>query len=163
MPTLEPSRRVLQAALREVYQGPAWHGASLLATLKTLSPAAARRWPGRGRNSIWELVLHLAYTRHRMLRRLGALTGRFPRPLRAAWWPRFPADPSAAQWARDLALLADYQARLVAATARVPASRLRARRKGQPRSLAYELLGVTLHDAYHTGQIRLLQRLRAGS
>jgi uncharacterized damage-inducible protein DinB len=151
---------LLRDTLHEVYRGPAWHGPSLLATLREVDVATARRRPGRGRNSIWELVLHLAYARYRLLHRLGVITTRFARPLRVAWWPRFPADPSPAQWRQDLALLEDYQAQLLSAIARVPESRLRARRRGQSRSLAAELLGVALHDAYHTGQIRLLLRLR---
>jgi len=157
---LEPSRRVLREALREVYQGPAWHGPDLLATLRGIDAATARRRPGKGRNSIWELVLHLAYARYRMLHRLGVVSGHFARPLRASWWPRLPADQTPAQWQRDRELLTDYQARLLDAVARLPEARLRAHRRGQIRSYAGELLGVALHDAYHIGQIRLLQRLR---
>jgi len=157
---LEPSRRLLRETLREVYQGPAWHGPNLLTTLRGIDPAAARRRPGKGRNSIWELVLHLAYSRYRMLHRLGVVSGRFARPLRVSWWPRLPAEQSAKQWQLDLELLASYQARLLEAIAKVPEARLRAHRSGQSHSYAGELLGVALHDAYHTGQIRLLQRIR---
>ena len=107
-------------------------------------------------------MLHLAYTRYRVLRRLGqGGAGRFPRPLRAAWWPRQPVPASREQWGRDLELLAEYQARILQAAGSVPEARLRVRRPGQPRPLAWELLGVALHDTYHGGQIRLLQRLMA--
>ncbi len=162
---LEPSRRLLGHILREVYQGPAWHGPDLLATLRGIEAVAARRRPGRGRNSIWELVLHLAYSRYCLLRRLGVVTGHFPRPLRKSWWPRLPEEVSPEQWRRDLRLLADYQARLLEAIAQVPEARLRGHRSGQTRTFAGELLGVAIHDAYHAGQIRLLalSARRAGS
>lgn len=157
-----PSRDVLLRALREAYAGPAWHGPSLRAALRGISATTASEHPGPGRPSCWEIVLHLAYTRHRLLHRLGVSAGeRFPRRLRAAWWPRmpWPEECTPAAWRADLALLDAYHERLVAVVATVPESRLRAVRAGQPRTIAHELLGVALHDAYHTGQIRLGARL----
>jgi uncharacterized damage-inducible protein DinB len=155
-----PTKLVLRRALEEVYRGPAWHGASVLTTLRTIGPAAASRRAAPGRNTVWELVLHLAYTRHRMLLRLsGGAGARFPRPLRTAWWPRMPAAASLEAWRADLELLSDYQDRLLTALARAPRSRLLRRRPGQPNPIGFEMLGVAMHDAYHTGQIRLLLRL----
>lgn len=153
-------RDAIALLLHDIYQGPAWHGPSVLATLRGIDHRAALRRQGRGRNTIWELVLHLAYARYRLLLRLGLSdTGRFPRPLRADWWPRLPDPATAEQWRLDLALLADYQEQLLAAAASVSPALLRVRRSGQPRPLAWELLGVAFHDAYHAGQIRLLDRL----
>ena len=157
---LEPSRRLLRQTLSEVYGGPAWHGASLLTTVRAISAAEARRRPGPRRNTIWELVLHLAYARHRVLGRIGAgKGGRFPRPLAKAWWPKMPERAGPRAWRADLDLLGEYQAHLLEAVRRLPAARLRRRRAGQPRSIGHELLNVAVHDAYHTGQIRLLLRL----
>ena len=135
-----PARSVLRRALEEGSRGPAWHGASVLT------------------------ALHLAYTRHVMLHRLdiGAVS-RFPRRLRVAWWPMMPKPASADAWQADLDLLSDYQDRLLAALAKVPQSRLRRRRSGQPNPIGFEVLGLAMHDAYHTGQIRLLLRLRGRS
>ena len=161
---LEPSRRLLRGILREVYEGPAWHGPDVLATLRGIDAATARRRPGRGRNSIWELVLHLAYSRYCLLHRLGVVTGHFARPLRKSWWPKLPDELGPEQWRRDVKLLSDYQEQLLDAVARVPEARLRGHRSGQTRSFAGELLGVAVHDAYHAGQIRLmaLSARRAG-
>ena len=159
-----PSKSVLRSALEEVYRGPAWHGASVLTALRGIRPADASRRAAPGRNTVWELALHLAYTRHVMLHRLGiAAVARFPRPLRVAWWPRMPKPASADAWQADLDLLSDYQDQLLAALAKVPQSRLRRRRSGQPNPIGFEILGVAMHDAYHTGQIRLLLRLRKKS
>lgn len=155
-----PTKPVLERALEQVYQGPAWYGASLLTTLRTIGAAAASRRAAPGRNTIWELVLHLANTRHQMLLRLGSsVVTRFPRPLRKAWWPRMPDPASLEAWHADLELLSDYQDRLLTALARTPQARLRRRRSGQPNPVGFEVLGVALHDAYHTGQIRLLLQL----
>jgi uncharacterized damage-inducible protein DinB len=158
---MDPSRRLIQRTLSDIYGGPAWHGASLLQTVRSISAAQARRRPGPGRNTIWELVLHLAYTRHRVLARLGATpAARFPRPLARDWWPKLPDRTGPVAWRADLDLLAEYQARLLEAVRTVPDARLLHRRAGQPRSVGHELLNVAVHDAYHTGQIRLLLRLR---
>ena len=159
----QPDRDVITRGLREIYGGPAWHGPSLREALRGVDAEAAARRPAPGRNTIWELVLHLAYGRHRLLLRLGAGEGRqFPRRLTKAWWPAAPAAPTAAAWRADLELLADYHHRLLAAVARASQARLNAVRAGQRRTIAHELLGIAVHDAYHAGQIRLLARLGAG-
>ena len=160
----QPGRDVIARALREIYGGPAWHGPSLREALRGVGAAQAARRPGPGRNTIWELMLHLAYGRHRLLLRLGEGGARqFPRRLTKAWWPAAPAQPTAAAWRADVELLADYHARLLAAVARAPRARLDAVRLGQRRTIAHELLGVAFHDAYHAGQIRMLARLGAGA
>ena len=158
-----PSRALLRRVLTEAYRGPAWHGASLVQTLKGVTLDQARWRPSDGRNTIWELVLHLAYTRHRVLGRLGLRpAARFPRRLGRSWWPVMPDPASASAWNADRALLAECQARLLQGVERVSRSRLAVRRPGQQATIAFEVLGVALHDTYHTGQIRLLQKLRAG-
>lgn len=161
--TPDPPRALLRKVLTEAYRGPAWHGASLVQALKSVSLDDARWRHSSGRNTIWELVLHLAYARHCVLGRLGAGPRRkFPRPLRKSWWPVMPDPATESAWKADLALLAECQARLLEGVERAPAARLMARRPGQPATIGFEVLGVALHDTYHTGQIRLLQKLRAG-
>lgn len=157
-----PGREAIVRAVREGYAGHAWHGPSVRQALAGVTAAQARWRPAAGRNTIWELVLHLAYTRHRVLRRMGdAGAARFPRARRAAWFPVMPDEPTEAAWRADLALLDGYQARFLDAVRRAPAGRLRRVRPGQRRTIAHELLGVALHDCYHAGQIRLLARLSA--
>src|SRR5438105_8286584 len=94
-------RPLVLRMLREIYVGPAWHGPSVRAALRGVSAPMAARRVAPGRNTIWDLVLHLAYTRHRMLQRVGLSTERFPRPLRAAWWPRLPDRLTSAAWRDD--------------------------------------------------------------
>jgi len=156
-----PSARVLIRALREMYAGPAWHGPSLRGVLRGLTHEEAQRRAGPGRNSIWELVLHLADVRHMVVDRLsraagGTGAGRFPRRLRKRWWPSLPEALTAEAWEADLDLLYRCQERLLEAVGDASEATLAHRRKGQPRTLADEVLGVALHDAYHAGQIRLL-------
>lgn len=159
-----PDRRTIEWFLREAYSGPAWHGPSVRTALAGVAAEAAAWRPGPGRNTIWELALHLAYTRHLLLVRIGeAETRRFPRRLARPWWPRMPERATAAAWREDGALLERCQERLLEVVARLPAERLATRRAGQRGTIAHELLGVALHDTYHAGQIRLLVRLRSGA
>jgi len=170
-PPAVPAPAVLLDALRDAYAGPAWHGPSVRGALRGVGAGEALARPAPGRNSIWELALHLAYTRHRVLGRLAAASGAegplpappaFPRRLRAAWWPALPAEPDERAWRADRALLDDLQRRLLDAVARLGPGTLATRRRGKRHTIAQEVLGVALHDAYHAGQMRIVRRMAAG-
>lgn len=151
-----PTRDVIIAALDEVYRGPAWHGPAVLEALDGVNADVAARNTLGTRNSIWDLVLHLAHGRHLLIERVNNRLEDFPRDIREPWWPVAEPDRSEHAWRRDLALLDDYHRKLVDATraasddalARVPAP------GDQP--IGQQLLGMAIHDAYHAGQIRLL-------
>ncbi|HSS45379.1 MAG TPA: hypothetical protein VLO07_08565, partial [Thermoanaerobaculia bacterium] len=64
-------------------------------------------------------------------------------------------------WRQDLALLDEQHRNLRRAIARLPPRRLRGRSRGSRWTIAQEIYGVTAHDLYHTGQIRLLKKLNA--
>jgi hypothetical protein len=156
-----PSRELLLDALREGYDGPAWHGPTLRQALRGLTASDAAWRPAPERPSTWDIVLHATYTRHAMLHRLDpTLTDRFPRRMRSNWWPRLPDELTAATWRADLSLLREYHQRLLHAISTTSAARLATRRTGKARTLAQEVLGVAFHDVYHAGQIRLITRLR---
>jgi len=143
-----------------MHEGPAWHGPSLQSALRGVNAAEAARAPGPGRNAIWDIVLHVAYTRHRVIGRLDPRARpRFPRTLRSAWWPRLPAERDERAWKADRALLDETDRALRETVARAPAAVLAGRRSGQRRTRAEEVLGIAFHDAYHAGQIRLVRRL----
>jgi uncharacterized damage-inducible protein DinB len=156
-----PSRELIAWALGESYAGPAWHGPTVQDALRGVTVDQAIRRPAPGRNTVRELVLHLAYGRHLMLRRMHPDTPAepFPYPLRHPWWPRPSAVKTEAAWRADLALLDEYHARLLSAVARARDAALRRRRGRNRRTIAQELLGMALHDTYHAGQIRLITRL----
>ena len=157
-------RDELLRLLNEAYHGPAWHGPSLRAALRGVSADEAAWRAGADRPTIWELALHAAYTKHRVVGRLLAPAPAFARKLARAWWPQPDAEASVhpeAAWRRDLDVLHQSHRRLVEAVAEVPIARLLARRRGSQRLLGAEVAGVALHDVYHAGQIRLLRRLHA--
>jgi uncharacterized damage-inducible protein DinB len=153
-------RRVtlLLAVYDQAFDRRAWHGTGLWGALRGLSPARALWRPGPGRHNIWEIVLHAAYWKYIVRRRLtrdAALS--FPRA--GSNWPRLPPRPDAAAWRRDRTLLREQHRLLRAVIARFPAARLDAPGWHSTWSNAQHVYGIASHDVYHTGQIQLLKAL----
>lgn len=140
-----------------------WHGGPTpVGAVRNVSADDAAWRPARGRHSIWELALHIAYWNYAVRRRIVGGSGeRFPRS--PANWPALPAVRSEAAWDADRELLRREHDRLVQAIRDVPRARLDTRPAGAKKWTYGELMtGIAQHDAYHTGQIQLLKRLRRG-
>jgi len=144
--------------LEEAFARRSWHGPNLRASIRRLDPALAARRPGPGRHSIQELVVHAAYWKYAVWRRLvGEKRGSFA--LEGSNWFTRPdrADPKA--WAADVALLTAEHKRLRDAVARLTSTDLRRVPKGSRFTVAGLVRGAAAHDLYHAGQIQLLKRL----
>jgi len=152
-----PTRSVILAELDEIYRGPAWHGPALLEALDGVSAEQAAAKPIPDRHSIWELVRHVAYGRHLMRERLTETTSDFPLAVAQPWWPVSPTEFGTAAWKADLALLDDCHGQLRAAIVAATDAQLARVPKPGDQSLARQLLGTAIHDAYHAAQIILLR------
>jgi len=148
----------LTSALAEAFDRRSWHGTNLRGAIRGLTLTQASWRPGPGRHNIWELVVHAAYWKYVVRRRLtGAPRGSFP--LRGSnFWTR-PTEETTAEWKRDLALLVDEHRRLMAAVGVVPATRWRRRAPRSPFTYAALVRGAAAHDLYHAGQIQLIKAL----
>jgi uncharacterized damage-inducible protein DinB len=151
-----PTRDVIITALDEVYRGPAWHGPAVLEALDGVDASTAARSGFGTRNSIWDLVLHLAHGRHLLIERINNAVEDFPRDIREPWWPIASVDRSKEAWRRDLVLLDEYHTKLVDATRAASDLALERRPSVNDQPIGQQLLGMAIHDAYHAGQIRLL-------
>src|SRR5579863_4651631 len=58
------------AILEEGYSKKTWHGPNLRQSLKGVSAKQAAWRPGPGRHNIWEVMLHAAYWKYAVRRRL---------------------------------------------------------------------------------------------
>jgi hypothetical protein len=137
-----------------------WHGGpSPVGALRGVTAAAAAWRPAPGRNTIWELSLHIAYWKYTVRRHLeGGASARFPR--RPANFPAQPDPANEPAWTRDVALLRGEHERLVAAVRALSGDRLgRVPPEGRRWTFGELVLGIAAHDAYHTGQVQLLKRL----
>ena len=149
---------ILLDLLDEAFARKSWHGPNLRGAIRGLGPAQAAWHPGPGRHSLRELVVHAAYWKYAVWRRLvGETRGSFALP-GSNWFPRpDTADPKG--WASDVALLTAEHKRLRAAVARLTPADLRRIPKGSPFTVAGLVRGAAAHDLYHAGQIQLLKKL----
>lgn len=151
--------RLLLDVFDQAYTAPAWHGTPLKGTIRGVSARAALWRPAARRHCIWDLVLHTAYWKCMVRRRLlrdPAIS--FPRD--GANWPALPERPDDAAWKRDRALLDEQHRLLHDAIARLNPAQLSRRGWRSKWRVAQEIYGIASHDLYHAGQIQLLKRLR---
>lgn len=158
---LAPQIALLLQNLDEAYEKKAWHGPNLRGALRGVTSREAAWRPAAGRHNIWELVVHAAYWKYAVWRRLtGEKRGSFPSKGNN-WFPR-PVSGTQKQWRADLALLDRQHRRLREAVAPLPASRLHGSSRGSRQTNVKLISGIAAHDLYHTGQIQLLKVLYRG-
>ncbi|SRR5258705_8619614 len=156
MPATETE--ILLHALDHAYDVTSWHGPNLRGAIRGLSHVEAARRPAKGRHSVWELVLHCAYWKYTVRRRMtGEKRGSFP--LEGSNFFRREAQDGAARWKADVALLDETHRTLRAEIARFPARRWGERIPGSRWTYRDTVAGVAAHDLYHTGQMRLVKVL----
>jgi hypothetical protein len=150
------SIEILLAFLDEAFERKAWHGPTLLGSIRGVTATAAGWRPGPGRHNIRELTVHAAYWKYAVRRRLtGDQPGSFT--LKGSNW--FDADPSRT-WKQDVRLLVDEHRKLRAAVAALPPRALGKPVDAKRQTAAYTIRGIAAHDLYHAGQIQLLKRLQ---
>jgi len=159
MKTRTGELRLLLRAIDQGFDHAAWHGPTLWGAIRGVTAKEAVWRPGRGRHNIWELVLHTAYWKYAVRRRLlRGEQGAFPRA--GSNFPALPKVLDERQWRADVRLLKDEHRQLRKAVAALPTSAL-GRRLGKKRwTMSETIHGVAVHDLYHAGQIQLLKRLR---
>ncbi len=140
----------------EAFDKTSWHGPNLRGAIRGVSAGQAAWRPGEGRHNIWELVLHAAYWKYVVRRRItGAKRGSFVLA-GSNFFPR-PLEFSEAAWRSDVAILVDAHHELrQAIAAHLPALLADAKKY---RAACHLIRGAAAHDLYHAGQIRLLRRL----
>ncbi len=143
---------LLLEILDQAYEKKAWHGPNLKGALRGVSAKAAVWRPEPGRHNIWELLLHAAYWKYAVRRRLSAEKRR-SFSIAGSNWFASRKQPDEKAWRKDRELL-DREHREL----RTTIISLRSRRERLPEAM---LFGVAFHDVYHAGQIQLLKRLQA--
>jgi uncharacterized damage-inducible protein DinB len=144
----------------ESYDRKSWHGPNLKGSIRRLSGEEAAWRPHPSRHSIAEHVVHWAYWKYAVRRRLrGDKRGSFA--LKGSNWFAIPASLSATDWKAFVELLESEHRLLRAEVAGFPIDRLADFPAGGKVSFVNMIYGIALHDVYHAGQIQLLKRLQA--
>ena len=139
--------------LDEAYDHTAWHGPNLKSSVRGVASVEADWRPGSGRRNIAEIVLHCAYYKYVVRRRLtGSKRGGFP--LRGSDWFQVPNSLAQSLWREYLSILQHEHVELRAALHAVPSSLLATSR------VKDNIVGISFHDIYHAGQIRTIRALR---
>ena len=153
----------LLGLLDEAYSRAAWHGPNLRGSVRGLTAREAAWRPRPGRHNIWEIVVHAAYWKYTVRRRLiGEKRGSFS--LKGSNWFALPIDGSEKAWRDDLGLLESEHRRLRETVSSIEPEALDHRARGSKTVTRRLIAGIAFHDVYHAGQIQLIKRLlRKGS
>jgi uncharacterized damage-inducible protein DinB len=150
---------LLLRILDQAYDHRAWHGTNLRGSLRGLSLEEAAWRPQPSRHNIWEIMVHAAYWKYAVQRRLtGGKRGSFA--LKGSnWFPRS-ENQSKELWLQDLRLLEEAHKSLRVAISRLTPRDLSRTAPGGSTKVEALVYGVACHDVYHAGQIQLLKRMQ---
>jgi uncharacterized damage-inducible protein DinB len=149
---------LILTTIDQAFDHKSWHGTNLRGAVRGLSATEAAWRPAPARHNIWEIVVHAAYWKYAVRRRLlGERRGSFP--LKGSDW--FVRPDGDARWREDTALLIETHRGLRDAIASLDPRTLHAPTSSGKTTTADLLTGIAAHDLYHAGQIQLLKRLRA--
>lgn len=157
--SIDQRKELLLEILDQAFNKRAWHGTNLYGSVNKLSLKQALWRPAPKRHNIWEIVLHTAYWKYAIWRRLtDGARGAFPRA--PSDWPRLPESPSIEDWKEDRSLLLRQHNLLRQAVSDCSKSKFGSSLPGSKWSFIQNIYGIASHDLYHAGQIQLLKRLQ---
>jgi hypothetical protein len=157
---VHPEIRLLLCIMDEAYEKKAWHGPNLRGSIRGLTAEQAAWKPAPNRHSVWEIVVHAAYWKYAVRRRLrGDERGSFP--LKGSNWFPLPELLTQENWQMAVKLLRQEHQGLRESVAALPHEALYVTPAGSKVSNVTLIHGIAAHDLYHTGQIQLLKRLRS--
>ena len=152
-------RSLLVRILDQAFDRQSWHGTTLAGSLRGVTPEQALWRPAADRHNIWELVLHTAYWKYVVRRRVtGEKRGNFPRS--GSNWLALPQVADRSAWRADVTLLKEQHRALRTVVKGLSAAKLSARSATRKWRNSELIHGVAAHDLYHAGQIQLLKRLQ---
>lgn len=151
-------KELMLVQLEQAFQRKSWHGTNLCGSIRGLTPKLAAFRPGKGRHNIWELIVHCAYWKYSVYRRLEKIpTGSFP--LKGSNWFVRPEEKSEKALKTDIKLLKKCHSDLIEAVGRFAPRKLSDVPKGSKTTYRDLIVGAGAHDLYHAGQIQLIKKL----
>jgi hypothetical protein len=149
---------LLLRLIDQAYDHKSWHGPNLRGSIRRVEAALAARRPAKNRHCIWEIVMHAAYWKYTVRRRLlGEKRGSFP--CKGSNWFAVPVPLSEHGWQEAVALLDATHRTMREAVAALRPADLDFAPPGSKTSNFAVVSGIAAHDVYHAGQIQLVKRL----
>jgi DinB family protein len=153
-----PEVEILLQIIDQAYDRKSWHGTNLRGSLRNVSVKQACWRPAPRRHNIWELVVHAAYWKYIVRRRLTG-DGRGSFGVKGSnWWVR-PQEANEKALKADLKLLDQEHRLLRSAIGAADVRQLYALPTGSKTSNFALISGIAAHDLYHAGQIQMLKRI----
>jgi uncharacterized damage-inducible protein DinB len=149
---------LLLQLIDQAYDRHAWFGTNLRGSIRGLSARQAACRPAKNRHNIWEIVVHAAYWKYAVRRRLlKEKRGSFP--LKGSNWFMRPITMSDREWKKDLRLLEETHISMRRAIEEMGQNKLTIKTGGSKFTNLDTIIGIASHDIYHAGQIQLIKRL----
>jgi uncharacterized damage-inducible protein DinB len=158
------SIEILLRVIDQAFDQMSWHGTNLRGSIRGLSAKQASWRAQPERKNIQELVLHCAYWKYTVRRRLtGEKRGSFP--LKGSNWFTRPigGQIDEGQWKADVGLLVEVHQSLRQAIADLKQFQLNRRTFGSKTTTLQLITGIAAHDLYHAGQIQTIKKLYGDS
>jgi uncharacterized damage-inducible protein DinB len=156
---MDTSIELLLRLIDEAFDCKSWHGTNLRGSIRGLSALEVVWRPQPQRHNIWEIVLHAAYWKYTVRRRLlHEKRGSFP--LKGSNWFERPIKGAFDEehWKSDVALLVSTHTSLRDAVAHLTPKDLTKAANNGTTTVRSLVTGIAAHDFYHAGQIQLLKR-----
>ena len=152
-------RALLQQMIEEAYRLPNWNETNLKSTLRRVSPEMATWRAPLTKRSIADIVVHCAYWKYAVRRRLtGEAAGGFP--LKGSNWFRTSPELSREKWNEYRGLLEDQHEQLISAIANSRGVLSHTKPRGDGKWTIFQrAFWLAIHDGYHTGQINMIKAM----
>jgi uncharacterized damage-inducible protein DinB len=143
--------------LRRAVHGEAWHGPSVMETLKGVDADTAAAHPIAGAHSIWELLHHITAWTRAIMRRIDG------HAVELSGDTDFPpvTDRSEAAWQGAISSFRDAQSELLTKLKSVSNGQLDDTVPGRNYTYLFMFDGLVQHHLYHAGQMALLKKAAA--
>ena len=153
------SIRILVELIDQAFDLKAWHGPNLRGAIRRLTAEQAAWRPRPARHSIADIVVHCAYWKYAVRRKLrGDARGSFA--LKGSNWFPQPDDLSERDWKLNVDILCQEHVALRTAVAGLNPANLLRQAPSRRYTYAFLVQGAAAHDLYHAGQIQVLKRLQ---
>jgi hypothetical protein len=152
-----PGKNLILEILDRAFDKRSWHGPNLRASIKGVNMEQALWRPSEKGHCIWELVLHSAYWKYIVRRKIeSGKRGSFAR--KGSNWFKL-GEPTEASWKDDIDLLENEHKLLCQSVSNLHEIDFRRNPSNSSWPLVQMILGAASHDLYHAGQIQLLKRI----
>jgi hypothetical protein len=155
-----PEITTILEMIDQAFDRRSWHGTNLKGSIKGMNAQQASWRPAPSRHNIWELVVHAAYWKYIVRRRLlSEAKGSFP--IKGSNWIERPINGQSSEdaWKADVRLLLDTHKSLREVVSTLSTAELHQTPPGSKVSNFQMVVGIAAHDLYHAGQIQLIKRL----